>query len=92
MGRRCKGYLRPLLLRLGIIPPDTEFNRRAEKYAKEAAQQAEGREAWRRRKDKALQPIGPSADRAERLAKFTKPYFSPHHPRARAVGTDDQIS
>ena len=30
-------YLRPLLLRLGIIPPDTEFNRRAAAYARRAS-------------------------------------------------------
>ena len=37
-GKRKEGdYILPLLLRLGIIPPDTEFNRRAAAYARWAS-------------------------------------------------------
>lgn len=42
-----------LLIRLGCIPPDTEFNRRAKAYAQESVNLALSREyqrEWRRKK------------------------------------------
>lgn len=40
--------LQPLLIKLGIEPPDTEFNRRAAEYAKRAVREAQTTEAWAR--------------------------------------------
>ena len=42
--------LRELMLKLGIIPPDTEFNRRAAAYAKHAQDLAWARETATRQR------------------------------------------
>jgi len=40
--------LRALYLRLGLIPPDTEFNRRAAAYTARAVKQADNNARWKR--------------------------------------------